>query len=466
MLSYAVPYLVQAVAMAVARMVQIGWYLQQSVLFYAAGFLPFLLVWCCCGGARTVLLLLGYDAPASHEGQAFAIPYAIGILLGGVTTAFQEMLDVVELQIESTILTMVGAVAKTAAVGGFLLLQQQPLPLPLLPGTPTLVELGWVFLVVDALYLGVVLGGIWGFGWLEEYYEGFFSTPWSAICGGGNSNNDNSDDNNDGGDPRRSPAAIRLMLSNAITYAFSTFVVHGEWQAFLFFSSVLGPAEVAAWGLLGVIWEELEEIVTAIAEGCVIRCTVCLGLGDVPTAKLVAYKSLWICFVWGVAVTTVFVLFANEIPGLLTNDEVLQAMVAKNIPMMSVANTLSGLGIMADQILSAQNRVVLQTQLGVAATIFVTLPLGAISSLVFRLDLEGLTGAISIGFAVFSAMAMHAVILSDWKAISAGVLSIHGYSVPSSSSNSIGNDSASTFDGDRYDWCELPPPKQRAAALY
>lgn len=248
------------------------------------------------------------------------------------------------------------------------------------------------------------------------------------------------------------------------------------------YNSVLGPEEVAAWGLLGIIWEELEEIVTAIAEGCVLRCAVGLGLGDVHAAKLVAYKSLWICFVWGVLVTAIFVLFADEIPGLLTEDPVLQKMVAKNIPMMSIANVVSGIGIMVDQILSVQNRAVLQTKIGFATTLLVTLPLGALSALVFDFDLEGLTASISIGSAVFSAVATHAVVCSDWKTISGDVLSVHGYtnSAPGSDDNDDDDSSSSSSSSNSSSrknhspgfildnnckWCKLPPQKRSAGKI-
>ena len=99
------------------------------------------------------------------------------------------------------------------------------------------------------------------------------------------------------------------------------FRVYAKYDANL--NSKLGSAEVAAWGLLGIIWEELDYVINAIAEGCVIRCAISLGAGRVHTAKYVAYKSLWICFIWGMAVTVILVVFANEIPALLTPRYVL-----------------------------------------------------------------------------------------------------------------------------------------------
>ena len=59
----------------------------------------------------------------------------------------------------------------------------------------------------------------------------------------------------------------------------------------LHFISSLGSAEVAAWGVLGIIWEELEYIVSAISDGCEVRVALTLGKGDVKAAKLIALKA-------------------------------------------------------------------------------------------------------------------------------------------------------------------------------
>jgi len=239
--------------------------------------------------------------------------------------------------------------------------------------------------------------------------------------------NNKSPDGEDDASIIATPSAIKLMISTAFTYAISGLLSSGQWQAFIFFASKLGSAEVAAWGLLGIIWEELDYVINAIAEGCVIRCAISLGAGRVHTAKYVAYKSLWICFIWGMAVTVILVVFANEIPALLTPSPVLQAMVAKSLPVMAVANAFCGVGIMVDHILSVQNRAGAATKLGLAASLLITLPLGAISSIVFDLNLIGLASSISIGSAAFSAAATYLMIRSDWKGISDDIIGIHGY---------------------------------------
>ncbi|MGK3752651.1 MAG: hypothetical protein ACI8RD_004955 [Bacillariaceae sp.] len=182
---------------------------------------------------------------------------------------------------------------------------------------------------------------------------------------------------------------------------------------------------------------------------------------------MVAYKSLWICFVWGGVVTTIFVTFDTDIPKLFTNDPVLQKMVSDNLPLISAANLVSGIAIMAEHVLWGQNRVALGTGIGCLATAFVTLPLGALSSMVLNFDLRGQTTAITIGCAAFGAMAMFALICSDWEKIAEDVISLHGND-SSCSDSSSGSDSSSSLGGmpfHDHDWDELTIENRNAAEI-
>ena len=200
--------------------------------------------------------------------------------------------------------------------------------------------------------------------------------------------------------------------------------------------SSLGPAEVAAWGVLGVIWEELEHIVTAIAEGCEVRVAITLGSGDIKNAKLISYKAIWICFAWGLLVSIVFFLFEDSISTFITKDPLLQEMVAYNLPMISLVNIISGIGIMAEHILWSQNRAPLSTVIAAGTSFLVTLPLAALSSCLFNFNLIGQTASVAIGALVCSALSMYFIISSDWKSISEDVVSLH-----------ISDDSGSDDDG-------------------
>jgi len=420
---------------------KIGKYLQLSIIFYVIGFLPLLIFWSFF--TKDVLLFLGYDVSISELGQQFAIPFTFSILIEGVAAGFQYMLDVVGFEVQSTILTFFGELGTTSTVV-VVMCWHRAFP------DMNLVDLGYLYLFVDLLYFATILFTIFSYGWLEEYYEGLFSFFKKS------SGNDNkiSGITNSSGDM----AAIKLMLYNAMVASFSNFLFQGEWQVMIFYASTLGPAEVAAWGLLGVIWEQLEYIVTAVANGCEVRCTLSLGTGDIQTAKLIAYRSLWVCFVWGAIVSAIFGVFGAEIPKFLTSDPVLQKMVSDNLPLISLANLLSGVAIMAEHLLWGQNRVTLGAGIGCLTTAFVALPLGALSSIVYNYDLKGMTASVTIGGSAFAALSMFSLISSDWKKITEDIMSLHGHSSCSDSPKSV-----KSLEVHKCDCNELPTEKMNAA---
>ena len=235
---------------------------------------------------------------------------------------------------------------------------------------------------------------------------------------------------------------VYSIKSNAFFFFFAFVRLQFHDLHVFYACSSLGPAEVAAWGLLGIIWEELEFIVTAVAEGCEVRVAISLGTGDVKTAKLIAYKALWISFVWGLLVSILFLLFQEEIPKLITTDPFLQQMVSYNLPMISLANLVSGIAIMGEHILWCQNRSPLSTAIASGTSAFVTLPLAALSTYMFHFDLIGQTAAVVIGCSAFAAMVLYTVVASDWKQISKDVVSLHrdGSSRGSSSNSSLDED--------------------------
>jgi hypothetical protein len=142
-------------------------------------------------------------------------------------------------------------------------------------------------------------------------------------------------------------------------------------------------------------------------------------------------------------------------------------MVSDNLPLISAANLVAGIAIMAEHVLWGQNRVAMGTGIGCLATVFVTLPLGALSSMVFNFDLRGQTTAITIGCAAFGAMAMFALICSDWEKIAEDVISLHGNdtSCSDSSGDIHGSSSLGGMSSHDHDWDELTIKERNAAEI-
>jgi Na+-driven multidrug efflux pump len=192
--------------------------------------------------------------------------------------------------------------------------------------------------------------------------------------------------------------------------------------------SSLGPAEVATWGLLGTVWDAAELMLGAIAEACEVRCATLLGAGQFEKAKYLSYKSLWIGLLWAGLVSVVLCIFQKEIPRLLTPDDLLQELLAELIPTLCLSHFASGIAVMSDTMLYAQNRFSVATALACSVTILVTLPLSALSSIVFHWNLKGQTGALMLGMSLLGSLCTLVVIRSDWKALSFAVISSHDHS--------------------------------------
>jgi len=411
---------------------RIGIYLQLSILFYVVGMVPLIVFWSFF--TKDLLVFLNLDSAIADMGQRYASAYIVSILFGGITSAFHNTLDVVGFEVESTICTIVGEVATVSTIVAVLVSDT------IFPEM-TLEGLGWVYVLVGVCYLAALLTLIYRNGWLEDYYEGLFSSPFSVLKAAVTDNNARNEEDVVSG------AALKLLVSNTIQFALDDILYKGEWQILIIFARSLGLAEVVAWAILGEIWGSLEYIVTAIAEGCEVRVASALGSGDVDNAKLLTYKAIWICFVWGVVVSVVFFLLEDEIPKWITTYPLLQEMISYSLPIIILANLVSGIAIMAEHILWCQNRAPLSTTICSFTSCLVTLPLAGFSSYLFRFNLIGQVTSVAIGASAFAALSMCFVVSSDWEKISDDVMSLH-ISKDDDGSDDNSDDNSSEKQGD------------------
>jgi len=186
--------------------------------------------------------------------------------------------------------------------------------------------------------------------------------------------------------------------------------------------SFLGPAEVTAWSILGTLWDILEEITESMADASEVRVGLLLGQGQPRQAKKSAYKSIFIAFTFALFSTSVLFILGTDIPTWMTTDPTLQNLVAELIPLFGIGNIALTMGTMAWTIVGAQGRYRLATAIGCAGSWLVTIPLAAIFSIAFRINLQGQTAAVVIGYMV-SGMVTNAILLrSDWSKLSRKVI--------------------------------------------
>ena len=200
---------------------KIGIYMMLSAVFYVIGMIPLVFFWSFY--MEDFLLLLKLDPDMAEEGQRFAIAYVLMTLISGIACNFQYTLDVLGFQVQTTIMVFVGEVFATFCI---VLVMCYHTMFP----NPTLIKMGWAYVIIDLCYLVAMLACIYFYGWMDQYYAGFFSSPFSIFRNwstGGSNNESESGVNR---------AAVKLMLSNAFQYALSNFIFEGEWQFLILFA--------------------------------------------------------------------------------------------------------------------------------------------------------------------------------------------------------------------------------------
>ena len=117
------------------------------------------------------------------------------------------------------------------------------------------------------------------------------------------------------------------MCRTAFALSIGFLLTDGEWEILTILASMLGPAEVTAWSILGTLWDAMEDLTEAIADAAEVRCAFLLGCGKPMHAKVSSYKSLLIGVLISLLITSGFFVAGEDIPRLLTDDYVLQLQV-------------------------------------------------------------------------------------------------------------------------------------------
>lgn len=184
----------------------------------------------------------------------------------------------------------------------------------------------------------------------------------------------------------------------------------------------MGPAEVAAWGLLGSIWDILELVTEAVGNAAEVRCSLLLGSGQPEAARLSAYKSILIGLLFALIITSCLFIAGENVASWLTSDEVLQGLVTQLIPLFGIGNIAFTMGTMAWTLVGSQGRYRLSTVIGIIGSFFITIPLAALFSVALRIDLQGQTAAVVIGYMTSGTVTSFILFRSDWDKLSQQVI--------------------------------------------
>jgi Na+-driven multidrug efflux pump len=192
-------------------------------------------------------------------------------------------------------------------------------------------------------------------------------------------------------------------------------LAYAEWEILTFFAATLGPAEAAAWTMMGFVWDTFESTTEAIGDTSEVRVSYQLGRGRPAMAKLAAYK----CMILGLGVSGVIsiivISLSDVLPSLLTTNATLQAMLTELFPIVALGNVTMSMGMVCWTVIGAQGRYHLLTTVAIVISFVVTVPLRAIMTIGLNINLQGLVFAIFMGYTITTMILFALILMSDWE---------------------------------------------------
>lgn len=208
---------------------------------------------------------------------------------------------------------------------------------------------------------------------------------------------------------------FRQLTRAVVPLCLGTVLEYGEWEVLTLCLRHLGPAEVAAWAVLGAIWEIFEALTEGIGEAAAIQVAFLLAALQPDRARKLANTVIYLAVVQAILVTSILYMAGTYLTVLLTTDPVLQHLINDTIALLGLANVTMAFCQVSWSLIGAQGRFRLATSVVFAARWLVTIPMALLTILVWDLDLNAVSGALVIGYASAASALTFIVLRSDWE---------------------------------------------------
>jgi len=363
-----------------------GQYVQISTIIYAIGSLPIMGMWLWI--MEDCLRLFGMSDDVVEIGVQYTKVVIFDYLLSGLFDSFTGLLDVIGYVKEGTAFDIVAGAADAVVL--WVILET-------VPG----ITLYWVGVIhlISCIVTSILFTSIAVFrGWLDPFWEGLV-----------------------GSNALKNISAVKYVVRTAIPLSLGSLLEYGEWETLTVFAAFLGPAEVAAWGLIESIWALFESATEGLSEAGSMRLAYHLGKGNVEQAPMSAWKSLFMSTIMAIFESIVFLSWGKPLATWFTDDPILQEMMISMVPLVAIGNILMVFGMVSWSLVGAQNRYRLATTVSALMSFFVTLPLAAIFCIAYKFTLEGLVAAVVIGYSTTGLIFAYILLKSDWKQISKAI---------------------------------------------
>lgn len=331
-----------------------------------------------------ILYLEWGDEDTAQLAHEFTHIYIWSYIFGGISGAVWQLLEVTNHALAGTVISIVWGATNVVVIGCLVKLRQ---------GT-SLREVAWVYNATSLFFIGITLLIAQCRGWLKPFWRGLVGS--CSFC---------------------DLAAVKRMMQQGIPLAFGSLLSNAEWAILTFFASQLGPAEVAAWALLGSIWDVFYSVTNGIGDAAEIRVAYHLGDNHPTMAKLSAYKSLLLGMLVASAVSIFYFQMQDHIPAWFTSDETLQSMLSELVPFVGVANLTMTFGMQCWSLVGAQGEYKLATWINFISSWGVVMPLAALFVFVLNIDLQGLTSAVCVGYLSTGSALSFVLLSTNWPKV-------------------------------------------------
>eukprot|EP00536_Pseudo-nitzschia_multiseries_P001150 jgi/Psemu1/282821/fgenesh1_pg.14_\ len=233
-------------------------------------------------------------------------------------------------------------------------------------------------------------------GWIEPFNEGIFhSMPlWNNSHG------------------------IWLLLKAVGPLLLGTVLEYGEWELLTLFVTRLGPAEVAAWALLGALWDFFEALTEGFGEAAANKVYYLLSAGCVDRAKNLSYGVIYMSVVQSVLITSILYMSGQYLTVLLVADTHIRRIVNDTLVMFGIANIIMAYSRIAWSLVGSQGRFRLATLVVFFSRWLVTMPCALICVTGLMLDLTAVSGSLVVGYATACSALTIVILRSDWHRLS------------------------------------------------
>jgi MATE family multidrug resistance protein len=181
------------------------------------------------------------------------------------------------------------------------------------------------------------------------------------------------------------------------------------------FVATFDPNEVAAFFLIGTIWDFFFSITSGITGAAQIRVAQNLGECNPEKAKESAFRSIYIVgFLTGTG-ALVGLCIRQFISSSFASDEATISVINDTLPIVLFGTFADGFGNVACGIVEGQGRFQLTSSVAVAQTLFMAVPLSAIMTYALDFGVQGIASALVVAYLTSGTFVLTQVLSSNWE---------------------------------------------------